>query len=58
MAVGSAEEAVLRAVMEEDFDEARERLEDFFPSELDDLAGHLETLADMIADVRRGKSAR
>lgn len=42
------ENTILTAVMEEDYDKAREILSDFYPGELRELYGHLETLLDIL----------
>lgn len=58
MAGKSAAERAMVAVMDKDYDEAREILEDFFPTELRQLADQVSNLADLIDSVARGKSAR
>lgn len=55
---GSAETAAMAAVMAEDYGQAREILEDFFPSELDQIIRDAEMLIDLAKDVRRMKGAR
>jgi hypothetical protein len=54
----TAEAAALVAVLNEDTDEARRVLEDFFPTELHEFAKQVSDLADLIDETLRGKGAR
>lgn len=53
----SAEEAVLTAVLDQDFGRARELLADFLPGELIELQDAVDMLADLIGEVRRERRA-
>lgn len=52
------EAAALLDVVGGDEVAAIERLEDFYPTELDAFANHVQRLGELIDQVRRGKSAR
>ncbi len=54
----TAEAAVFVAIQKGDHAEARELLEDFFPSELDDVISAAETLIEYAQDTKRLKGAR
>jgi hypothetical protein len=54
----SLEAAVLADVMEERFEDAMEKLEDFYPTELDVFADQLASVIELVDKARRGKSAR
>ena len=54
----SAETSALAAILDGDYEAARQILDDFYPTELSALVAHARTLADMADDALRGKSAR
>jgi hypothetical protein len=56
--MASAEVRILKSVLDDRTDEAREALEDFFPSELNEFARKVEELSNLIDTVLREKSAR
>lgn len=51
-----AETAVLVAVMDDDRDEARRLIKDFFDGELSDFADQVETLSEMIGAEQRRRA--
>lgn len=54
----SAEEAILTAVLDEDYGRARELLADFLPGELFQLENAVCILEDLIGEVQRERRAQ